>query len=184
VDRIRHLALAFAIIPLLAGLVPQGHTSVWQVSRSPKMRVVVAAGCPATVAGYQDVVNTFAGPPLVPASPRAGLVCRYGGLPQPGMLRRQTRLGTTQAAALAKTIRALSLATPREMWCPLADGTVAVIALVYRDRPDVDLWYNASGCQSLDNGRIGAFEGNNPSFYTGFEQTINQLSPPAGRPGL
>ena len=42
---------------------------------------------------------------------------------------------------------------------------------------DVDLWWNDSGCQTLDNGRLGAFEGANPSFYTTFQNAYARLVP-------
>jgi len=34
------------------------------------------------------------------------------------------------------------------------DGGVDVVALSYPDRPDVDLWYAATGCQHVTNGDI------------------------------
>jgi hypothetical protein len=58
---------------------------------------------------------------------------------------------------------------------------VAVIGFSFPGRPDVGLWYDASGCQTLDNGRIGSFEGGNPSFYDGFLNVVDRLSPPLGQ---
>jgi len=154
--------------------------SAWHFSRSPKLRVDVAAGCPRTVTA-RDVVNTFPGPPLVPAGPAAGLVCRYYGLPHLGQLGRQTRLGATQAGALAGVVRALDLkAPPVTEMCPLDIGSFAVIGFSYHGRPDVGLWYITSGCESVDNGVLGSTEVANPSFYVGFEGSINRLSPPLG----
>jgi hypothetical protein len=162
-------------------------SGTWFTPGSPKLQVSVAAGCPASVAGYADVVNTFPGPPLLPAAPTAGLICQYGpgvglGPDSSGrsLLVSSTRLDQTQAQQLARAIRQLDLAGPSGVFfCPMDDGAVDVIGFTYPGRSDVGLWYTTSGCQTLDNGRIGAFQGANPSFYDGFENVINQLSPPA-----
>lgn len=132
----------------------------------------VAAGCPPSINGYQDVVNTFGGPPLVPADPNSGLICWYhptGGVPSAdaGRLAKQVRLDTTQAAALSQVIRQLDLRTPTGATsCPADIGTVALIGFSYPARADVGLWYAASGCQTLDNGRISAFQPGNPASTT------------------
>jgi hypothetical protein len=157
---------------------------VWHVSRTPKLRVDVATGCPVSVAAYQDVVNTFPGPPLVPADPKAGLICRYGpstAKPGPARLERQTRLDQAQADLLTAAVRQLSLAPPTGVsFCPADFGLVAVIGFSFSGRPDVGLWYHASGCQTVDNGRIGSFQGGNPSFYNRFQSVVNRLSAPVG----
>ena len=168
---------------VLTGPSPAGAADrLWYVSHAPKLQLELAAGCPASVAGYQDVVNTFAGPPMVPAGPKSGLICRYGAStakPRPGGLERQTRLGPAQASLLAATVRRLNLEPPAGISsCPADFGVVALIGFSYPGRPDVGLWYHAGGCQTLDNGRIGAFEGGNPSFYNGFLNTVDRLSPP------
>ena len=46
---------------------------------------------------------------------------------------------------------------------------------------DVDVWWNDSGCQTLDNGRLGAFEDGNPSFYKTFQNAYTRLVPPTTR---
>jgi hypothetical protein len=152
-------------------------SAIWHVSRSPKLHVDVAASCPRSVSAYQDVANTFAGPPLVPANPYRGLICRYYGAPHTGSLGRQTRLDAAQAAGLANVVRKLDLKPPVLAMCPMDNGAFALIGLSYHGRADVGLWYATSGCQTLDNGRIGAAEVANPSFYVGFEGAINKLSP-------
>lgn len=158
---------------------------VWTVSRSPKLRVDVASGCPASLGAYQDVVNTFPGPPLVPPNPTAGIICRYGPPPNTtttARLQRRTRLGRVEAGTLSTVVRRLSLAPPAGISsCPADFGITALIGFSYPGRADVGLWYQASGCQTLDNGRIGSFEGANPSFYNAFLNTIDRLSPPIGR---
>jgi hypothetical protein len=181
-------AFVFALGAAHVGPVPVGSpvastgAAVWKVSRSPKLRVNVAAGCPPVLGRYQDVVNTFPGPPLVPSDPRAGIICRYGpSATKPGVARleRQTRLSSARAAVLTTAVRRLSLAPPAGvMHCPADFGVVTVIGLSFSGRPDVGLWYQATGCQTLDNGRIGSFEGGNPSFSNGFLTTIDHLSPP------
>lgn len=96
-----------------------------------------------------------------------------------GQLADQTRLDPTEAQQLAAAIRSLDLRAPTgSISCPADIGTVAVIDLSYAAHADVDLWYAASGCQTLDNGRIGAFEGGTSSFYQGFQETIDRFSPP------
>lgn len=156
----------------------------WALSASPKLTLTVTGGCPPSVAGYQDVTNTYPGPPLVPDHPTAGLVCRYHpklGVPSSdaGRLARRTELDGAEAQRLATVVRSLDLRPPRGAFsCPADDGGVVLIAFSYPSRPDVDLWYAASACQTLDNGRIGAFGASNPSFYRTFEGVINRLSAP------
>jgi hypothetical protein len=90
-------------------------------------------------------------------------------------------LTRAQAQALGAVVRSLDLTPPAgTAHCPAAFGTVALIGLSYATRQDIGLWYEASGCQTLDNGRIGASETGNPSFYNRFLSTVNRLSPPVG----
>ncbi len=181
------IARSIGLVVLLAVLTTPvaGHagpmtkpSTLWHVSRSPKLRVDVAAGCPAAISAYQDVVNTFPGPPLVPPGPDGAIVCRYLGPSAPRQLARQTRLDEEQAQLLSEVVRRLSLQPPEGItMCPADFNANALIGFSYRGRPDVGLWYHASGCQSLDNGRIGSFETANPSFYNGFLVTVDRLSP-------
>jgi hypothetical protein len=158
------------------------HSTVvpWHLSRSPKLSLQFSAGCPASLVHYEDVVDTFPGPPLVSrAAPVNGLVCWYNGsnLPDPGSLGRQVRLSAQEAGVLATALRELNLRPPTGTFnCPASLGTVALIGFSYASRPDVALWYAASGCQTLDNGRLGSFGGANPSFG-GFEGAMDKLSP-------
>jgi hypothetical protein len=161
-------------------------TGTWFTRGHPQLRVRVAAGCPASVGGYADVVNTFAGPPLVPAGPSAGLICQYGqelgsGLPSSADLVLSTSLDRSQAQQLAAVIRRIDLAASSgTVSCPAEFvGAVTLIGVSYPGRADVGLWFATSGCQTLDNGRIGAWEEGNSSFYQGFETAIDRLSPPA-----
>lgn len=157
----------------------------WFIPSSPKLEVSVRAGCPASIGGYRDVVNTFRGPPVVPADPTVGLICRYGpgvGLGPDGggrgLLMNSTRLEEAQARQLASVIRDINLAAPSgTVACPADFGSVALLGFRYAGRPDVGLWWTTSGCETLDNGRIGAWEVGNPSFYNAFEGAIDGLSP-------
>ena len=127
---------------------------------------------------------------LVPLHPIAGLICRYGPLPEspagqptgpaavPGALYRQTRLGQSDSDPLASTIDRVSLSPPAgPSGCPADFGSASIIAFSYSNQADADLWWFTSGCQSLDNGQIGAFEVGNPAFYSVFEPAAEALSP-------
>lgn len=185
------LAAAIAWAPVASAGLPGrafspstgGAKQVWHVSNSPKLKVQVATGCPAKVGGFRDVVNTFSGPPLVPAAPAAGLVCRYVPVlatKNPGKLVRSTPLSQAQATKLATLVRKLSLKPPvGAISCPADTEAVALIAFSYSSGAHVALWYHASGCETLDNGAIGSFEMGNPAFYNGFLTGIDKLSPPA-----
>jgi len=183
-------ARRWIVAGLVTGLLAAGCSQrpacavLWHLSRSPKLTVHVGAGCPAPVAHYHDVVNTFPGPPLVPGlPPTRAVVCWYHDvdMPSPGALALQVRLDRRDARTLATAVRGLSLRPPPAVpfACPADIGTVALIGFSYSSRPDVALWYDASGCQTLDNGRLGSFQGANPSFYVGFEGTINRFAPPS-----
>lgn len=181
-----HRLAVLLVLAALSGCSSAGTVSGRFIPRSPALLVSMNAGCPATDVGYRDVVNTFPGPPLVPPGTTGGLICRYGAGPHLGLngagtgtLASSRRLGEAQADELANAIRQVNLDAPfGSSGCPADVGLVTVIGLAYAGRADVGLWYKSSGCQTLDNGRIGAFEGGNPSFYNGFEGVINHLSPP------
>ena len=177
------IGMVLALVSCGTGPQSVSHSAVtpWHLSRSPKLSLQVSAGCPASLAHYEDVVVTFPGPPLVPrAAPVSGLVCWYNGgnLPDPGSLGRQVRLGSHEAGVLAAAVMKLSLRPPGGIsGCPADVGTLALIGFSYASRADVAIWYSASGCQALDNGRLGSFQGGNPSFYGDFEGAINKLAP-------
>jgi hypothetical protein len=64
--------------------------------------------------------------------------------------------------------------------CPAGDeGSATIIVFDYESAPDVNLWYADFGCQTLDNGTIGAFEPGNPAFYQKFKPLVDQLAPRA-----
>lgn len=184
--RVGSISLIGMVLVLAScGTGPQSvsHSTVtpWHLSRSPKLSLHVSAGCPASLAHFEDVVITFPGPPLVPqAAPVSGLVCWYNGsnLPDPGSLGRQVRLSSQEAGVLATAVMKLSLRPPRgSSGCAADVGTVALIGFSYASRADVALWYSASGCQALDNGRLGSFQEANPSFSGYFEGAMNKQAP-------
>jgi hypothetical protein len=53
-------------------------------------------------------------------------------------------------------------------------GTITVIAFDYGGHT-VDLWQNTSGCQTLDNGDLYAFEIGNPSFYDVYAKAFDRI---------
>lgn len=144
--------------------------------RTPTLRVAVASGCPSSLARSKDVDNPVGerGPLLLPSvAPTAALVCAYGtGTSLTG----QHLLGTSQAEPLATVINRLDLKPDIGIHsCPEDVGAVDILAFSFRGRADVDLWWHASACQSLDNGYVGAGETANPSFYSGFMGFMQHL---------
>jgi hypothetical protein len=158
-------------------------------ARSPRVRVTVDSGCPDTLGGAKDVSNPPGGlgNHLVPMGddPRAGVVCQYAGsqnlkAPTTTVLARSTPLTQQCAARLARALGNVSLkATTGKFECPAyLVGSITIIALNYRGHgADVDLWYSTSGCQTIDNGHVVAFQGANPSFYNSFETALEQVAP-------
>lgn len=117
------------------------------------------------------------------AMPSRGLVCEYtaAATAQPPVeprLARSIAIGVAGATRLASVINRISTQPPQgEFACPNGQfGAVAVLAFDYADRT-VDLWYKWSGCQTLDNGYVVAFQGANPSFYSGFQSVFDDLAP-------
>lgn len=171
-------------ILLMPMLLAACSNDAWYVSRHPALRVDIAGGCPRSVVGYADVVNTYGGSRLVPPGPTGGIICSYHPRIGPvsteaGHLAQQIRLDGVEATHVAEAVRSLDLRTPTgKSSCPEDIGAVEIIGLSYSDGRDVGLWYATSGCQSLDNGRLGSAEGGNPSFYMTFEGVINNPSSP------
>lgn len=172
------LGCAALVLALLAGC------SAWASGTheppKPTTRVTVAGGCPHSLGTAADVRNDSAGliRQLVPVgvTPDAGLICRYpGSRTQPAG---PMALGPDAVGTLARALAQVRIGgPPGETHCPADFGSVAIIVLRYADRDDVDLWYRTSGCQTLDNGHVSAFEGGNPSFYDTFMNTYARLVP-------
>lgn len=161
-----------------------GHVSTGQANGA-KVTVSVSDGCPATLDSATDVATSPASQAdkLLPAgvSPRDGLICEYAiassGRHVPRLTRRipLTRPAATKLAAAISTI---SLKPASGTFsCPAQYfGTDTVIAFDYPSDKTVDLWYETSGCRTLDNGDVLAFQGGNPSFYNGFETSFDSLT--------
>jgi hypothetical protein len=121
----------------------------------------------------------------LPQSEGAGLVCQYASsqnlkAPTTTVLARSTPLTQQSAARLAQPLGNVSVKAPTGKFeCPAyLVGSITIIALSYRGLgADVDLWYSTSGCQTIDNGHVEAFQGANPSFYDGFETALEQVAP-------
>jgi hypothetical protein len=178
------------VVACVVGLVGCGPVKPWTiVARIPQVHTDVSAGCPTSLNDWQDVRNTGTGlgSELLPPNPVAALICRYRGnydgwsvLPLSGRtLYRQVIPDTTTSRQLATSIAAISLARPTgTLSCPNGNGSASVLAFAYPGRQDVDLWYDDSGCATLDNGKIAAIIDGNPPFYQGFAPLLDRLAPP------
>jgi hypothetical protein len=81
-----------------------------------------------------------------------------------------------QSRQLAASIDRVSTAPPHGTYsCPAIILGNVIIAFSVPGRADIDIWWTDSGCQTLDNGVIGAYGGGNPSF-NGFLTTIGALT--------
>lgn len=161
-----------------------------------RIRVTVEQGCPPTMPlAVTDVDNP---PHHVLAEPDAdaGLVCRYAtdnalhfspgastdvAAPAPPPvpnLRGSATLSAVQAASLAAVIAATRIGLPSgAASCPDDEaGHNTLIVLGYPGKPDLDLWYHDTGCQTVDNGPVVASERGSDSF-TRFEEAVGALVP-------
>jgi hypothetical protein len=138
------------------------------------VRLLVSGGCRPVLGGSRDVVNSYTGNELVPSNPVGGLICRYS---PSRSLYAGVDLATSDAVRLAVVIDAISTDVPQGTFhCPATDDSASIIAFAYAGRADVDLWFSDSGCETLDNGRIRAYESGNPSFET-FLTQVGELAP-------
>lgn len=135
-----------------------------------------AAGCPASDRARFTVTNSMPGLAyalLPPGSPKAALICAYGGMNKsPFGAVRDRSLGTAAAARLAALARAISLAhlDSSTVSCPMDDGSAVVIAFGYPDGTAVDLWYHDSGCSYVGNGTIRSAD-----VTTGWATAVRRL---------
>jgi hypothetical protein len=166
--RVRTTVAALSIFGsclVLAGCADDGS---WDAPRTPTISVAVADGCPPAVAKARDVANADPGDSsLLPAgiSPDAGLVCAYSGPLNPSSNHLALTLDASKAGHIVDVLRRLSLKQPiGSVNCPADTGAFAILAFSYPHHPDVNLWWNTTGCQSIDNGRIGASQIGSPSF--------------------
>jgi hypothetical protein len=127
----------------------------------------------------RDVGNTEgSNQHLVPigADPIKGLICLYAGPLQPSAPARQIVLNQAEAARLSAALSQVSLQAPPSgpVHCPAATGSYAIISLASTRSQDVNIWWTMTGCQTLDNGTVGATQIANKSF-DGFSNTIGGL---------
>jgi hypothetical protein len=177
---------------------PASSGQVWHVGSAqaagPKLTVTVRGGCPATVGTATDVARSAlpGSQELLPTDgePASALICEYaepaGALPgastasAPGpRLTHRIALTQAQTRQLAAAISKISLVPPTGTFnCPARGvGDDTVIAFAYPAAQTVDLWYKTSGCRTLDNGDVAAFQGANPSFYSGFQTAFRSMAP-------
>jgi hypothetical protein len=146
----------------------------------PQVRFTTATGCPHRLDRFGDVRadGPDLGDALAPSEPaRAGVVCSYRSLQRSAAaLSASVRLGPAEARVLGGALARVDLKdAPDETSCPADTGRFAVIVLAYSGRPDVDVRYQDSGCRTLDNGVVSAWEVANPSFYNRFAPTFDRL---------
>jgi len=131
----------------------------------PRLHVTVTGGCPGSFGDAVDVSNTSTGldDALLPLGhPTAALICQFPDTNPPPLGRPASSRLLTGAAAIALANQARGLRTGSqaagEFSCPMDDNRVSVIAFAFASG-DVDLWWHESGCGSVDNGHIVAFQG-------------------------
>ncbi|MFL6138763.1 MAG: hypothetical protein ACJ74O_13310 [Frankiaceae bacterium] len=134
--------------------------------RGPRLRITVAGGCPASSTGRVGVQSSgddLADALLPPGRPSAALMCRYSGLNDHPALHLVTerRLDVPTTVEIVRQARQLDLShsTGGSTMCPAGFGDAIALALSYSDRPDVDLWYEPTGCPVISNGVIRAGAG-------------------------
>jgi len=149
-----------------------------------------ADGCPKSVDLAQvrgGVVNQGSGlsKQLLPtaASPNGVLICSYASNNEStpitnSQLVASTSLESTKASELGSVIRDISLVDHSDgAKCPAySAGIFMVLIFSYESRPDIDLLYRNTGCESLSNGVSIAYETGNPSFYDGFKSAFERVA--------
>jgi len=126
----------------------------------------------------RDVANVDQGGRLLPegTTPDAGLVCAYSGSLNPSSDHLAMTLNSGQARRVAVALSHVSLKQPTgSVSCPADSGAFAVLVFSYPHHPDVSLWWNTTGCQSIDNGRIGASQIGSASF-SAFQDTFDRAT--------
>ena len=150
-------------------------------ARKPAVRVTATSGCPKALTGYQDVTNlkNARGPRLLPsATPSGVLSCVYDSVRDGRTLERSLTRPAAQARALATVINRIHLGYDTHTHsCPPSTGLVTIFAFTFQQSPDVDLWWQRDGCQTLDNSFQVGDETGNPSFYNGFFSEVQHLHP-------
>jgi len=140
----------------------------WFHTGAPTLTVKAGENCPVSAGKARDVKNAAASSSRllsasVPAS--KGLGCVYGGSLNPAPVH-QIILNSVKASRLAAVLRQVSIQNPPDgpVNCPADTGGFTVIAFTFTEAPDEDVRWDDSGCQTLDNGRVGTTQIANDSF--------------------
>ena len=150
--------------------------------RGPRIRVTTTSGCPASLGKTTDVSNAANGltKTMLPAGyPVRGVICTFASIDGGRARIRQIELGSDEAVRLARAIKNIPLGSAGlgPHGCPNDTGATDVIAFGYQDDLQVDLWFHASGCRTLDNGYVIVEEIGNPAFYGAFEKLMTSFNP-------
>lgn len=175
------LRLTVTVVAITAVVVLSGCSNPTFWFRPPTLAISVKAAppCPSSVGKARDVSNPIASKSdllAVSTRPTKGLVCVYAGALGPGRPVKQIVLDASQASRLAMAVRQVSLQSPPSgaVNCPDDAASFAIIALGFSGSPDEDLWWKTSGCQTVDNGTVGASETANNSFFN-FQKAASGL---------
>jgi hypothetical protein len=157
-------------------------TDRWNITpRPPLLRLAATGPCPATVSSYRDVLNsgTDLTNELLPEGALFGHICRYGTVEgRPYLLVKSANINGRTVTEFESAIAKISTARPVGIAsCPAAFSSVTILAFGFQGRPDVDLWFIDTGCQTLDNGRLEASEISNRGFYDDFDPLVDLIAP-------
>lgn len=155
----RHARAALGVGAILLASVLSGCAApgTWFQPSKPTISISSSKTCPRALGPARDVPDHSGGSKgLLPTSgePSTVLVCTYENRTLTG----QSKLGPDEARALASAINNVDLAAPQNGRhnCPAASDSVTLFAFRFGRRDDIDMWWNDSGCQTIDNGRLGA----------------------------
>lgn len=170
------MAVWVCVVVMLVSCSDQGS---WFHPRTPTAFLHSSERCPSSVGKARDVRNPGgSNQRLVPIGgrPVKGWICIYGGPLQPSAGARQIVLNEAAAVRLSAALSKISLQAPPSgpVNCPADTGGFAIISLDSTGSPDVNIWWAMTGCQTLDNGIVGATQIANKSFVR-FSDTIRLL---------
>jgi hypothetical protein len=159
-----------ALVTALSGCA----AGTWFEPSHPTIDVSVSQPCPETLGSAKDVVDRSDGSrSLLPAGrkPASARACSY----ERRRLVLERSFDARAARQLSAVVNRIDLSRPIGNFnCPAVFDSAVIIAFRYGSTVDVDLWWSDSGCQTLDNGRLGGFQGANGTFGS-FQNTYAQL---------